>query len=489
MKHHFILTLFTLLFSLTGFSSDNLRGSIFKNADGEILLKTNEQEYLLQPDQRIQKYMDEVFINSPGYVFEVEGEINTETVKVWQTPRIVGDALIIKGTLSFNPTSGHFYLNETKTMFGRTKEINTYSFDNLSKHSFVGKEVITHGHFENIKGEEIYIINAILETKLISVDPNNLYPPPPKALANPLKFVLQEMPKNEYARSRTPFRLTLNGHNHVPLPGESVMIITLSGRQGDEPGAAGGHFAIGMGEVQEDLSIKGETFNFYFQGSKEVLAGNTDLVSYFGHLIQGQQNYRPTFTIYAYGVDKEMLLEARDIFENHTSRVRTEPGLSITPSYNCTTTSIDTLKEIGFFGNHDNFFAKLFDPQNLWNLNPFSWGSRSAKGEGAISKIRQLSYVLKTDREYFMPRNALESFIINFDSEKRREKMGIKRVDYVFIPQTLSNRPIGGISYNQISEANKTIKLQKLIAAKISEGKGSKEEIQKMVDDLLLSID
>lgn len=472
----FILSTFILSSALW---AQTLRGTLLEE-DGKMIFRTQDKTYQFSIDQKFQKNMDRVMLHSPNYTFEVSGDVDGSVIHSKRPPRVVGDISNLRGLLQTTDKEGIYQLGEQKAVFGRTKDIYTFHFDKKSREHYLGKEVLTHGHYEQRAGEKVFVINAILEANLISADSYNAYPAPKEALENPKKFVLKSMPKNSYAQSRTPFRLTLNGADHTPEVGESVLIITLSGRQGEEPGAAGGHFAIGMGEVQEDMSIKGETFNFYFQGPKEVLAGNTDLVSYFGHLIQGQQNYRPTFTLYAYGVDKKKLLKVRDLFEEQTHRVRTEKGLEITAVYNCTTTSLDTLNEVGIHGNHDNSIAKITDPQNLWILNPLSWGSDKAEGKGTISKLRQLSYLLKTDKQYFIPRNALESFVRNFAKKSVRKRAGIKRVDYVFIPQTPSNRPVGGISYNQLfSEAQKTIALKEKIKTRQAQEAWAKEILQK----------
>lgn len=267
------------------------------------------------------------------------------------------------------------------------------------------------------------------------------------------------MPTNYYSQSLRPFKTTLiKEKGHKAKPGDAVIIITLSGRQGDHPGAAGGHFAIGSGTVQEDMTIKGETFNFYFEGEKEVLAGNTDLNSYFGHLIQGQQNYRPTYTMIAYGKSASDLKKVRDNFEKDLHLVRTMEGLRIQPQYNCSTTSNYYLSQIGVKGIHRNFLNNDFrityvpsttKPTNPENYNKWWYNPVSA------------AYALIVSRAEYMPRETFESYVKGFASKSSRRKMGIKRVDYIFIPQYPSQRQIGGMSLDSHWEGYKSQSLGK----------------------------
>lgn len=303
-----------------------------------------------------------------------------------------------------------------------------------------------------------FVINAILEKNLISSFGPEFHPAPKEFYESPKAFTLDEMPKNINSQGKRPWSGKLfEKKGYTPKAGEGVLLITLSGRQGDAPGASAGHFAFGGGIVQKDGSIKGETYNFYFEGPKEVLAGNTDLTSYFGHLIQGQQNYRPTFTVYAYGIDPSDLKKVRDLYEKELHKVRTVKGLEITPGYNCTTTSNYVMREINIYGQHHNLGARMFDAQNIGYVNPFSWWSNNTSGEGVVGGLQVLSYVSTRDPQHYVPRPAIESFVKNFSSKRWNKRKGIKRVDYVFIPQTPSRRQVGGMSYDQPIKEGKKI--------------------------------
>ncbi|WP_419172455.1 hypothetical protein [Halobacteriovorax sp.] len=510
MKNICCLALMTLVVFSTNTQAESYRGKLFKK-DGVVKAKIhidgqvdNFKVTQLKFPKRYNKYLDKVLVNSPNYVFEFDGEISENNLIIDKMPRVVADLEDRVGVLT-KSADGSFYLNDQKAEFGRTKKIYGTKFDKKSRDYFVGKKVHTQGHME----DNTYIINAIIPANLFTVG-DNPYPANKKFEKNPLKYILKEMPKNKNSQSLEPFRGTIRHRdNYQATPGDHVFVVTLSGRQGDIPGSAAGHFAIGMGEVQKDLSIKGETFNFYFKGEKEVLASNTDLVSYFGHLIQGQVNYRPTYTLIGYARSKEDMMKVRDIFEEQLHRVRTEEGLEITPFYNCTTTSNDTMREIGIKGAHEFAISNILDYQFYLPL------SQKAPKDGTdASKLSQLRYILKRDSEHYVPRKAFESFAKAMVYQSKRLKL--KRTDYIFLPQTPSERKMGGISYDEVlAEGNKIVNFSKARDERIAKEKEarkvladesstqeeinaakevlakapSKEEDEKQIDELLYSID
>ncbi len=433
---------------------------VLSQQDGKFLLenysKIGPKKIEIKMDDKFVYTLDSKMVNSPEYMLQFEGDLEGNVLKTKKTPTIVGGSVELSG--DFRESNGNFFIGDQVATFGRTKPIYGTPFDEKSKMHYVNKEVVAQGEFFEINNEKVFSINAILEKDVMRVDSQD-YQSSEEFNKDPLKFILEEMPKNIHSQKRTPFKgVVASNKDYTPEVGESVLIVTVSGRQGDDPGAAAGHFAIGMGKVNEEGLIDGETFNFYFEGPKEVLAGNTDLVSYFGHLIQGQQNYRPTYTLFAYGIDENKLKEVRDIYEVELNKVRTEKGLEITPGYNCTTTSNYALRDIGIYGQNHNLGRRVLDVQNLGYVNPFSWFANKADSNSFAATPRIISYVTTRDREHFIPRPAFEAFAKNFANKRWRKRKGIKRVDFLFIPQTSSNRQIGGISYDDpIKEGNKII--------------------------------
>ncbi|PIK15232.1 hypothetical protein [Halobacteriovorax sp. JY17] len=451
----------------------SIRGTLSKVGD-QILLKSQDKSRVIDISKEFAFTLDSKVLNSPNYIFEFVGDITDSKVVTKQSPTIVAGDDELVGTLE-KKEDGSLYIGDQKVKFGRTKEIYKISFDQKSKDSFVGKNIIAQGNYL----DDAFEMNAIVLDDLISANTQVQFQVPQGFESDPEEFIIEEMAKNIHSQSMVPFRAPVYDSKKKVYPGESVLVITLSGRQGDSPGAAGGHFTVGMGTVQEDMSIKGEVSNFYFEGPKEVLAGNTDLVSYFGHFIQGQQNYRPTFTLFIYGVDKNKLKYVRDYLEVENHKVRTEKGLEITPGYNCTTTSNDALREVGIKGSHRNFLRTVFDVQNLSLINPLRYGSRNAGTEGTLDTLRTISYALSEDPEHYVPRAAFNSYVKNFSSKRKNKKLGVKRVDYLFMPQTPSARQIGGMSYDQpIKEGKKVIDYDKKREARIARENTAKEILE-----------
>lgn len=455
---------------------DLIRGHLYRGDDDLIYIASPK----FSPDQRLvipESYLfafDQKLLNSPEYTFELAGIKEEGQFLVKATPTIVADIEDLEGLLK--EVDKQLYIDDQKVKLGRTKLIHESQFDDQGLAYYLNQEVLAQGHFE---GDE-FVINALLQKNLLTSKGSQFPPPPEFDQEKAFDFVLEMMPKNEFSQRRTSWRGVLHeDEGYCPKAGEGVLIITLSGRQGDDPSSSGGHFAIGMGEVLEDGRILGETFNFYFEGEKEVLAGNTDLVSYFGHLIQGQQNYRPSYTLYVYGVPPEDLLKVKNEYERDLHRVRTEEGLRITPGYNCATTSNQHLKKIGIKGKHNNLWESVRALRNqIAKLNPLAWRAKGTSKEGLLGKARFISYILKTDLAEFMPRPALESFIKNFASSSRRKKMGIKRVDYVFLAQLPSTRQVGGMSYDSLRDASKIVNFSEARAERLEGVKKAKEILE-----------
>ncbi|MBT5093669.1 MAG: hypothetical protein HOM21_05480, partial [Halobacteriovoraceae bacterium] len=143
-----ILVLFTS-FSLLA-KEGKVRGVLFRDTDGQVKLKSlvEGREIIRQLTvPKMFKYtLDKKMLNSPNYTLEVVGEVTDSKIVAKQTPTVVGDILDRKGILE--KVAGKFYLNGELARFGRTKPIYGIPFDDQSKKHYIGKEVITQGHFE-----------------------------------------------------------------------------------------------------------------------------------------------------------------------------------------------------------------------------------------------------------------------------------------------------------------------------------------------------
>ena len=464
MKNLLIISIIT-----SSVFADQYRGQLIidghKNM-ADIIVDSKIERVELKYADKYDKYFDRVLMNSSSYSFEFDGELENGKLNIDYMPRIVAGPEDRIGVLT--RVGDDFYLDDQRVKFGRSKPIYGFQFDDISKNYFVGKKVHTQGQIKS----GLFTINAIVPANLLSASSDkNPYPAPSKFKKNPLKYIVKEMPKTASSQSLVPFRGTLRHRdNFTPRPGDAFFLVTLSGRQGDEPGAAAGHYAIGMGTVQDDMTLKGETFNFYFEGEKEVLASNTDLVSYYGHLIQGQVNYRPTYTLISYGRSKAELLEIRDQYEEELHRVRTVKGLTITPFYNCTTTSNDLAKKFGIKGDHEFLISNLLDYQTYIPIS-------SKAPDSDAGQVSQLRYLLKKDSEHYVPRGAFESFAKAMTRQSK--KLKFPKTDYIFLPQTPSSRPMGGISYDDvIKEGKKIVDFKEDRLARLAKEKEAREVLK-----------
>lgn len=374
---------------------------------------------------------------------------------ITKAPVIAKATLEKKGVLEY---SGNYQLNGELVNFRPGKDIDGTYFDEQSKQHFIGKNVITRGDYVN----GVYSIASIIEADLFSALPAKKLIGTPEAqllhsafLYNPMDYVLNILPEYERSSSVHSFRGNLFDHQKSKSVkvGESVMIFTMSGHQGDDPISANGHLGVGLGYVQNDFSINGEIFNIYIPplNRKEIVSGNTNWVDYFGHVISGQNNYRPTYTLLIYGVDQEKILRIRENLERYHAHFRvTEKQFSV--SINCGTLTALAMARENIYGIHRNGKngSKKFPVLPTQFVKPTK-----------MSAGKQISYVLKNPLAEYMPRNIFESLLKNFHYLNTQEKLGATRVDYIFYGQTPSARLRGGIGTNSLGDELKAMILGK----------------------------
>jgi hypothetical protein len=275
-----------------------------------------------------------------------------------EVPTTVAGVTARTGVINYNLVDQTYSLNGEPVSFGYTKVLNGYSFDELSKLSFVGKEVFAEGYVDE---NNVLVMQALTPTKLFDATLPEAAPEHIQTILSKVSasdFLLKEMAKNENSQRREAFRLVVaQDEKKTVQPGDTALIITLSGRQGDSFGSVNGHMVAGIGEVRDDMTLRAEVSNAYVTNDKDILSGNTSLTNYYSNLVQGQNNYRPTYTLIAYGVDKKKLKQFRDALEESHIRFRTTK-LQITAQFNCTTETVKALKEAGLKGSYkqwDNY--------------------------------------------------------------------------------------------------------------------------------------
>lgn len=236
---------------------------------------------------------------------------------------------------------------------------------------------------------------------------------------------------------------------YAPRPGDGALIISLSGRQGDDLTAAGGHFAAGAGTLREDeegLWLDGDLFNIYVRNEKGIIPGVTPWAEYFGGITGGQDNYRPTWTMVVYGVQPERLRRLRESFESHYPLFRSGE-LELTLNYNCTTITVQALAAIGVYGTHRRGVNGSAD----YPLIP----AQPQVPPVLVGIPDYVSYLFSHDFREVFPRNAWVSILGNLQWLKSHERLNIDRVDLIFQPQVPSSRMLGGAPANDLGDGRR----------------------------------
>jgi len=442
MKLPYFLIVSCALSALSAHSSEFITGQITKKGESFYISNSGEN-YRLESTPLILKSIPSLYApvyvkqsNHIPYTYEFKGERSGQTFKLEQVPTNVPGPDVLKGVLKYDKKTKRYEIDGKEARFGYTKILNGYQFDEISKNSMIGKDLLVEGFFDQ---DGVFVMQALTPRGLFSATKASHY-------KNAKKLVLDLMPKNVNSQGKKPFRTTLfEGKGQGVEKGDHALIITMSGRQGDSFGSVNGHFVAGLATVKEDLSLRGEVSNAYVTNGKDILSGNTSLTNYFSHLVQGQNIYRPTYTLIAYGIDEAKLKQFRDALEASHIEFRTKE-LEITGQFNCTTETVKALANAGIKGQYKQLMNSLT-------------GVLTAPLRILGDNGETINYALANDPSRYQPRPAFESFFRAFMLEHTRQELGIKRVDYVFYPQIASNRPVGGTALNTIWQVNKYKKL------------------------------
>ncbi len=433
-----------LIFSLNVFSADYITGYLVDNGSGNFQVRGPKGVFDIEATEKIKSSLPSLanptFVNQSNekpYSYEFKGKVKGKKFVLEQTPTNIPGAQKLEGILRYNEGLDQYFIGNQIVEFGYTKIQHGYEFDEISKKSFIGKKVIVEGEIEG----NLFIMQALTPSGLFSAASasNGKY----DSLINqdPHKFIEKTVYQNEISKSQNTFRKTIyQKKGHSVKAGDSVFLVTLSGRQGDTFGSVNGHFVAGLGEVMDDLSLRAEVSNAYVVNGKDILSGNTSLTNYFSNLVQGQNNYRPTYTFIAYGIDKEKLKKFRDYLEPSHIEFRTQE-LDITLEFNCTTETAKGLSLAGIVGNHKRTLA-----QRVFDLNHLAFPLRAARIFGEAGEA--LATTANGDKEDFQPRPAFHSYIDSLTNKKVMEELGITRMDYIFYAQIPSKRPVGGAPSN-----------------------------------------
>ena len=414
-------------------------GELIETNSG-LKVKINKQSYEIVANRNISKYIKSYEINRSKFIFF--GEVKGNKYFMAKTPQIISSKTELSGLLikKENQLVLQTETNSYNLTFMTPVDYYGNQFDEKSINFFLNKNVRVLAR-QNEEESEI-IVSAILEQHLYSASKIEGELLPRNQIndynSNRLTYIFEDMQTNELAQSLSSFRETLIGDNQVVSPGDKALVVTYAGRQGDDLAAAGGHFAVGSALVKEDLSLDMEIQNFYpRKNEKDIIPGHIHHLDYFGGVSTGQANYRPQWTIIAYGIDKDRLDRMRAAVDFTYDFIRSNDNVFST-FLNCTTSSWNALKSIGINGVHNR--GTLRRLRYLAFLNPM-YHLRST-----TSTPRQISYVLAKSKGEFLPRAAFESAVSDYKS------IGAKRIDIIFHQQLISGRPQGGTAYNELKE-------------------------------------
>lgn len=453
------------------YSSEFVTGHIVKSGSSFYIENSNEKLKIKTSDlilKSLPSLHSPSFVtqsNKKPYAFEFKGVKEGDSFKLEQVPTNIPGPVGHTGTLRYDKGSKTYSINGHKARFGYTKVLNGHEFDEISKKSFVGQKLLIEGFYDE---KDFFVMQALTPAGLLSASPA------PKE-NNAENLILKAMPLNKNSQSTRAFRKTIyEGNGQGVEKGDHALIVTMSGRQGDSFGSVNGHFVAGLAEVKSDLSLRGEVSNAYVTNGKDILSGNTSLTNYFSHLVQGQNIYRPTYTLIVYGIDQKKLKKFRDSLEASHIEFRTKE-LDITAQFNCTTETVKALDDAGIEGKYvqvtNSVAGIVTTPLRLFGDN----------GE-------TIQYALGNDPSRYHPRAAFNSFVKAFMNEETRNDLGVKRIDFVFYPQIPSDRPVGGTALGSIWKVNKYKKLYE----KYEENEATKlsiKELRKKLEAILPEIE
>lgn len=418
-----------------------LMGRLEAGPAGSYVLKSQQEMFRLDLSAAAQKNTKSL-LGRASFVKIESGEnfgnALQSSVQTNQVPTLISGDRILRGPLMKHIENGSmvYTINGTRILFGRSKLVNGTEFDGKSRAYFVGRNVRAIG--TEIDGK--IIVNSLVRDDVFSADPRPLIDPglPQNLMAdierNPIDTIAQMVRRKIKSPEAGWFRKTiLEGRSGQVRSGDPVLLITASGGQEDSMGSVNGHFAAGLAHVKEDLSLDGELFNVYVTNEKEIVPGNIELVDYFGHLVSGQLNYRPTYTLAIYGLSEESIVKVKNELDRFHPLFR-EGNTKITVNKNCATLTVQALGEIGIYGTQRNGQNGKGAYKLLSSENGFP---------PELNIAQQVKFIAETKRSEFMPGPAFTAILQNLKYLDQAEHLGLQRVDFIYGSQTPSARRVG----------------------------------------------
>ncbi len=416
--------------------------------EGQVYLQTKTRQIPLSysPDQAAAVIS---LVNQAPFV-EVKGIRRRATgqIEIAEIPTMMSGNLRVSGKLirreNYNGPYP-FEINGMPVKIGATKLVNGAAFDDQSSSYFEGRDVFAIGTKDQYGA---FVLESVVRADVWSTSQERVVDP---ELANdfkkfadaPIPFVIDFIKGKIKSKSPAYFKGTLFAKPDSKVEaGDSVLIISASGREADSMGGVNGHFASGQGRVDANGNISdGDMFNVYVTNEKQIKPGDVKMADYFGHVISGQNNYRPTYTLTLYGVPQEKIQQVRDELDKFYQFFRDSMHpTKITCVVNCATLGGEALSDIGIYGIQRDGTSSV-DANSPKEFVHLSNQTALPKTPGFVG---QVNYLNKTKRAEFMPGPAMVSLLENLQTLVANPELGISRADFIFSGQTPSSRPVGG---------------------------------------------
>jgi len=277
---------------------------------------------------------------------------------------------------------------------------------------------------------------------------------PSPALA--MRALMREAPQGG---ARSPFTAhTLWQREQVlDLRGKAVLAFIANGAQGDDDEAHAGHFAIVTGRVAHDGNIGDWLVNNFYSldvvSEKGILAAPVPLDNYLGDLNSGQAWYRPSYLLVLVLRDTRAVSLVQSALNRVYDRFYRHRVVYYHPDVNCTSLSVDTLRELGF-----PLAARgASNPLLAWLGFPFF-----AIKDRSLAKARLTADYLRAEQTRLLPAAAFEeafaSALALARGDPRESALAqivaedIEAIAYLRIPQFPSSRVFGDAPVISIAE-------------------------------------
>ena len=162
-----------LIISPNVFGIDFVKGQIEKQGD-QFYIKNSQERIKIITEKKILKYIPSLFApsyvtqaNEQAYAFEFKGERTEEGFKLFEVPTNIPGSKAISGVLKYNEESKEYTINGSVVSFGYTKVLNGYEFDDISKKSFIGKNIVAEGDLDE---NGVLIMQALTPVNLFDSD-------------------------------------------------------------------------------------------------------------------------------------------------------------------------------------------------------------------------------------------------------------------------------------------------------------------------------